>query len=129
MAWQDGKVYYSSGSLFFFFCWLSLGLIVWPRLGDPFVFQNTREDSASPGRILDWAYITCSYSFLHGSQWIIFLTQSCLVLYSFCDYYYYYYYLSALLSVSYVPSTGLVKTLVEESMHSVYLCFCSLFCQ
>ena len=25
------------------FLWLSLGLVVWPRLGDPFVFQDPRE--------------------------------------------------------------------------------------
>ena len=34
------------GSLFgrfFFFCWLSLGLVVWPRLGCPFVSQNPGE--------------------------------------------------------------------------------------
>ena len=30
-----------------FFCWLSLGLVVWPRLGDPFVSQNPKEFCAS----------------------------------------------------------------------------------
>ena len=41
--------------------WQPLGLVVWPGLGDPFVFQNTREDgeSHSPGRILGSAYTTC----------------------------------------------------------------------
>ena len=34
---------------FSFFSWLALGLFVWPRLGDPFASQNTRE------------YCTCSY--------------------------------------------------------------------
>ena len=37
-----------------FFIWLSLGLVVWPRLGDLFVSQNPREfcTSHSPGWIL-----------------------------------------------------------------------------
>ena len=42
VSW-NGKVHYSVGFLFlsfFFFCWLSLGLVVWPRLVDPFVSQN-----------------------------------------------------------------------------------------
>ena len=42
---------------------LCLGRVVWPRLGDPFIFQNTRElcESHSPGRILGCGYTTCSY--------------------------------------------------------------------
>ena len=31
----------------FFYCWLSQGLIVWPRLGVPFVSQNPKEFCAS----------------------------------------------------------------------------------
>ena len=48
---------------FSFFCWLSLGLVVWPRLDGPFVSQNLREFCAShsPGWILSGAYIICSY--------------------------------------------------------------------
>ena len=30
-----------------YFCWLRLGLVVWPRLGDPFVSQNPRKVCAS----------------------------------------------------------------------------------
>ena len=34
---QGGKIYYPAGSIFFFFfCWLSLGMVVWPILKDPF---------------------------------------------------------------------------------------------
>ena len=42
---------------------LSLGLVIWPILGDPLVSQNPREVRAShsPGGILDCAYTTCSY--------------------------------------------------------------------
>ena len=38
-----------------FFCWLSLGLVFWPRLGNPFVFQNPWEVCAFLGRSLGCA--------------------------------------------------------------------------
>ena len=43
---------------FSLFCWLSLGLIVWLRLGDPFVSQNLRGVCVchSPGEILECVY-------------------------------------------------------------------------
>ena len=44
----------------FFFWWLSLGLVFWPPLGDPFVSQNPRTFCASLGRILGCSYTTCS---------------------------------------------------------------------
>ena len=49
--------------LVFFCCWLSLGLVVWLRLGDPFISQNPREVCASysPGIILGCTYTICSY--------------------------------------------------------------------
>ena len=58
---RDYKVPYSAS--FLFFCWLSLGLVVWPRLGDLFVSRNPRELCAfhSWGRIPSFAYTTCSY--------------------------------------------------------------------
>ena len=42
-----------------FFCWLSLGLVVWPRFGDPFVSQSPRGVCAShsPGQILGCAFV------------------------------------------------------------------------
>ena len=48
---------------FSFFDWLSLDLIVWPRLGYLFVSQNSRElcVSHSPGQIPSYAYTTYSY--------------------------------------------------------------------
>ena len=44
---------------FFFFFWLSLNLVVWLRLDDPFLCQNPREfwSSHFPGRILVCAII------------------------------------------------------------------------
>ena len=73
---QNDKVSYLAGSLFY--CWLLLGLVVWPRFGNLFVSQNSRELCAfhSPRRILSFAYIT------YSDGWIKF----------FQDYYYYYYY-------------------------------------
>ena len=45
----------------FFFFWLSLGLVFWPSLSDPFVSQNPRELNASHslGQIPCCAYTTC----------------------------------------------------------------------
>ena len=37
---RDSKVDNFANSLFFFFCRLSLGLVFWPRFGDPCVFQS-----------------------------------------------------------------------------------------
>ena len=47
VRYRDGKVnfrqvlFLSFFFFFFFFCWLLLGPMVWPRLGDLFVFQNS----------------------------------------------------------------------------------------
>ena len=45
------------------FCWLLLGLVVWPRLGDEFVSQNPRDVCACrlPEQILGCAYTIYSY--------------------------------------------------------------------
>ena len=94
MVCQDSKVHNSPGSLFFLFiflfCWLSQGLVIWPRIGDPIVSQNSREIcvSHSPGQILGcahtiWSYRQISIFFLQFSV-NHFPTQSCLVLCSFC---------------------------------------------
>ena len=80
---RDSKVHYSAGSrgvvlffgLFFFLffvfcgCWLSLSLVVWTRLGDPFISQNPREvcASLSPRRILSFACTTFSYIQIYTS--------------------------------------------------------------
>ena len=44
---------------FFFFFWLSLGLVVWFKLGDPFVSQNPREVYTSH---LLWQILGCVYT-------------------------------------------------------------------
>ena len=53
-------------SWFYFFCWLSLGLVVWPIFGDPFVHQNPREIYAFhfPRRIICCAYTTYLYGYM-----------------------------------------------------------------
>ena len=54
-----------------FFCWLSLGLVVWLRLGNLFIIQNPWEVCAShsPGQILCCPYslIAISFTFPSGS--------------------------------------------------------------
>ena len=73
----------------FFFCWLSLSLVVWRRLNDMFVSRNHREMCASHSlrRIASCAYTTLfivsNFNSLHDSLWITFLTQLRLVFYSF----------------------------------------------
>ena len=49
--------------MFSFSYWLSLGLVVWPRLGNLFLSQNPRGvwASFSPGQILDCAYTISLY--------------------------------------------------------------------
>ena len=52
--------------LSFFYCWPWLGLVIWPRLGDLFVSQNSKEicGSHSPRRILGCACTFCSYGLI-----------------------------------------------------------------
>ena len=83
----DSKVHNSTNS-FTFFCWLSWGLVIWPRLGDPFVSQNPRSLCVSFSRTDSGFYIYhlfvwSNLNFLHNSHWITIPTQACLVLCSF----------------------------------------------
>ena len=67
----------------FFFCWLLLGPVVWLKLGDPFVCQYpfSRTDA---GLFIYHLFLWSNFIFLHNSQWIPLLTQSCQLLCSFC---------------------------------------------
>ena len=58
---RDNKVHYSASYLFF--CWLLLGLVVLPGLGDPFVCQNFRGVCVShfPRQKQGCAYTICLY--------------------------------------------------------------------
>ena len=61
---RKGKVHYSAGFLFcLFLLTLSLGLVVWPRLGDPFESQNPKEFCPSHflRQVLRCAHTICSY--------------------------------------------------------------------
>ena len=76
--------------LFFFFFWQSHGLVIWPRLGDPFVALNPRKVcvSHSPGWIPGREYTTFSYGpiliLLHNFHRVSFPTQSYQDLHSIC---------------------------------------------
>ena len=63
---QDNKIYNSASS---FSCWLLQGLVVWPRLGDPFVSQNPKEVCAfhSPRHSRGCAYTIYSCTIPSGS--------------------------------------------------------------
>ena len=72
-----------------FFSWLSLGLVIWPILGDPFVSQNLRSLCLSFSKTDSWLciyhlFVWSNFNFLHNSQWITFPTKLCLILYYFC---------------------------------------------
>ena len=60
---QESKVYNSASFCLHFFCWLLQYLVVWPRLGDPFVSQNPWGVcvSHSPGQMSGCAYTICSH--------------------------------------------------------------------
>ena len=81
----DSKIRYSAGS--HFFKKLLQGPVIWPELGDLFIYQNPREFcvSHSPGQTLVYAYTICfvwsNINFLHNSLWITPL--SCLILVGF----------------------------------------------
>ena len=67
------------------FYWLLQGLVVWPRLNDPFVCQNPRRICSSFSRTdvgsgIYHLFVWSNFNFLHNSQWITLPTQSCLVL-------------------------------------------------
>ena len=66
-----------------YFCWLLLGLVFWPRLGDPFLCQSPIGFCAS-GLCIYHLFVWSNFNFLYISQWISLPTQSHLVLYSFC---------------------------------------------
>ena len=79
-GWQS-QLFSRFSFFFFFFLWLSLGLVVWPILGDLFVSQNPREPCVSHSlrQIPDCTYITCLYC------------QTTTTTYYYYYYYYYYY--------------------------------------
>ena len=109
---RDGKVHYTSGSLFFFlfvfvFVLLSLGLVFWLGLGDLFVFKNLRIFCLSFSRtnsgLCIYHLVVCSnFNFLHYSLWITFPIQSSLV--------------SCSLFVSLLHSVIIVISCVENSI-------------
>ena len=72
-----------------FFCQLSLGLVFWWGFGDLFVTQNARIFFVSflrtdYGLHIHHLVVWLNFTFWLNSRWIIFPTQSCLDLCSFC---------------------------------------------
>ena len=65
---RDRKIH-NSASYIFFFCWLLFGLVVWPRLSDPFVSQNPRVSFSRTdlGLCIHDLFMWSTFSFLHNS--------------------------------------------------------------
>ena len=61
MVSRDSKIYNFASS--FFFCWSLFGLVVWPRSGDPFVWQSPMFVCVTFSRtaLLGCAYTICWY--------------------------------------------------------------------
>ena len=82
----------------FSFLLIIKGLVIWPRLGDPFVCQNLIGVylSHSSGQILGCAYTICSYGQISLSSRIpsgsTCSTSHCCCCCCYYHYYYYYYY-------------------------------------
>ena len=83
--WSAGTAKFTIRQLLFF-CWLSLSLVVWPKLGNSLSSQNPREFSAfhSLGQILGCAYIICSYGQISISCTTPTTSPPCRVFNSFC---------------------------------------------
>ena len=91
IMWSTGRAKFTICQLlffflFFFFCWLSLGQVVWCFV---WISKSQRILCVSfPRRDSELCiyhlFVWSSLNFLPSSQWITLPTQSCLVLYSFC---------------------------------------------
>ena len=90
ILWSAGAAKSTILQIFFFFflfvCWLLLGLVFWPRFGDPFVCQSpigvlcgsfSRTGAGlCKYHLLAWSNL----NFLHISQWITLPTQSVIII-------------------------------------------------
>ena len=111
---QNSKVHNFANSLFFFYGFL-LGLVIWPRLGDPFVCQCPIGVYVSFSRTAVglWTYhlfVWSNLNFLHISQWITLPTHSCLVSYSF--------------RADFLHSFIMWVIVLSRSPHNLHLLFC-----
>ena len=117
------KIHYSAILFCCCCCWLSLGLVVWPRIGDLFVSQNSSEVCefhffrADSELNLYHLFVWSNLNFLHSSLWVIFPTHSCLVLDTFC--------------VNLLHSLIIWLIVLFLLLHKLHLVFCyvlSIFC-
>ena len=114
--WSSGTGHYLAGILFTFFKNISWSVIR-QRLGDPFVAQNPRKFCTSffltdSGLCRYNVFVWSDFVFFCNSQGITFISQSCLVLHSFC---------ANLLH-------SLIMWLIVSSLspHKVHFLFCSI---
>ena len=74
----------------FFFYWLLFGFVVYPRVGDPFLYQYPYEFCPSYflgfGLCVYRLFVWSNINFLYNSQLITFPIQTCLFLHSFLLY-------------------------------------------
>ena len=74
IRWSAGTAKSTVWQFLFYFCWQSLGLVVWPILWDPFVSQNRRKvgESHSPVKIFGLCiyqlFVWSNCNFLQNSQ-------------------------------------------------------------
>ena len=85
--WLAKTAKYTILQVLLFFIWLLLGLVVWPRLGDPFVFENPRGVCAFVRMVkfqllaqfpldhLSYPVVSCLILFWLSS-WISFISQT-----------------------------------------------------
>ena len=61
ILWSAGTAKSTILHILFFFCWLLLGLVIWPRLGDPCICQSPIEVYVCHflGQVLGCAYTIC----------------------------------------------------------------------
>ena len=85
--WSTGTAKFTIRQVLFF-CWLLQGLVVWPRLVDPFFISKSQRSlylsfsRTDAGLCIYHLFVWSNLNVLHNYQWITLPTQSRLVLYS-----------------------------------------------
>ena len=121
ILWLAGTAKSTIFQVLYFFCWLLLGLVFWPRLGDLCICQSHMSlcvlFSRTGKELCKYhLFVWSNLNFLHISQWITLPTPSCLVLYSFCG--------NLLHSLI---MWLMVSSLLPHSLHLLFCCVLSIF--
>ena len=71
ILWSFGTAKSTISQVLSVFCWLFLGLVFWPRLGDPTVSQSPKRVCVchSPGQLLGCSTLYTIYSYWHLPSW------------------------------------------------------------